>query len=82
MRLATVQTDQGPRACALWDGQYVDLNAADGSLPASLREFLALGSEGRRRAETALQNGTVRYEPETVQYLRRCPTRRRSSAWA
>jgi 2-keto-4-pentenoate hydratase/2-oxohepta-3-ene-1,7-dioic acid hydratase in catechol pathway len=66
MRWVTVQTDQGPRACGLWEGQYVDLNAADPSLPSSVRALLALGLEGRRRAAEALPRGTVRHDPKTA----------------
>ena len=48
MRWVTVQTEHGPRACGVWQGQYVDVNAADPELPSSVRELLALGAEGQR----------------------------------
>lgn len=66
MRLATVATERGPRAFGLWEGQYVDLNAADPSLPASVRELLAMGPEGLQRAAGALKAGTVRLDPAKV----------------
>jgi 2-keto-4-pentenoate hydratase/2-oxohepta-3-ene-1,7-dioic acid hydratase in catechol pathway len=69
MRLATVQTTQGPRACALWENTYVDINAADPSLPLSVKELLALGEPGLRRAEAALPRGTVRHRPDEARML-------------
>ena len=63
MRLATLNTDRGPRACAFGDGHYVDLAAADPTLPASLRELLGLGPEALKRAASACQSGPVRYAP-------------------
>jgi 2-keto-4-pentenoate hydratase/2-oxohepta-3-ene-1,7-dioic acid hydratase in catechol pathway len=69
MRLATVQTAQGPRACALWENSYVDINAADPSLPSSVKELLALGEPGLRRAEAALPRGTVRHRLDEARML-------------
>jgi 2-keto-4-pentenoate hydratase/2-oxohepta-3-ene-1,7-dioic acid hydratase in catechol pathway len=66
MRLVTVQTERGPRACGERDGRYVDLGTADPTLPASLRDLLALGPEGLRRAGEALSLGTVSYDPATA----------------
>lgn len=43
MRLATIQTDAGPRAAVLWNDRYVDLHATDAALPASVRQLLADG---------------------------------------
>lgn len=68
MRLATVQTDSGPRACGLWEGQYVDLAAADSSLPNSVREILALDADGLGRARDSLSRGEVRYDPKRVTF--------------
>lgn len=65
MRLLTVQTDRGPRACGLWEGSYVDLNAADPLLPPSVREILALGDAGLDRVREAMPRGRVRLSPET-----------------
>jgi 2-keto-4-pentenoate hydratase/2-oxohepta-3-ene-1,7-dioic acid hydratase in catechol pathway len=66
MRLVTVQTGDGPRACGQDGGRYVDLRAADPALPARLRDLLALGPEGLRRAGAALTRGTISYDPDTA----------------
>ncbi len=76
MRLVTVQTDRGPRACVQdAQGRYVDLHAADPGLPASVREWLALGAEGRRKTEAVLAAGTatVVYDPAAVTLLAPVP---------
>jgi 2-keto-4-pentenoate hydratase/2-oxohepta-3-ene-1,7-dioic acid hydratase in catechol pathway len=73
VRWVTIQTDRGPRACGFWDGQYIDVNAADPALPSSLRELLALGLEGQRRAWKALERGSLRYNPSTVTHLAPIP---------
>ena len=41
MRLATLQTPQGPRAVVRSGDCYIDINATDSSLPNSIREWLA-----------------------------------------
>jgi 2-keto-4-pentenoate hydratase/2-oxohepta-3-ene-1,7-dioic acid hydratase in catechol pathway len=69
MKLATVHTAQGPRACALWESTYVDINAADSSLPSSVRELLALGQAGLQRAQAALPRGTTRHQPDEARML-------------
>ena len=58
MRLATIKTDKGPRAAALHNNAYVDLNATDPALPSSIRQLFeagvdALAAAGRaaRRAD-------------------------------
>jgi len=73
MRLATVNTDQGPRACGLFEGVYVDLHAADPSLPASVRGLLALGPHGLERARAALPLKTVTHDPKTAELLAPIP---------
>jgi 2-keto-4-pentenoate hydratase/2-oxohepta-3-ene-1,7-dioic acid hydratase in catechol pathway len=77
MRLMTVQTEGGPRACGERDGQYVDLGAADPTLPASLRDLLATGEEGLRRAREALSRGAVAYDPATAVLLAPIPNPRK-----
>jgi 2-keto-4-pentenoate hydratase/2-oxohepta-3-ene-1,7-dioic acid hydratase in catechol pathway len=69
VRLATVQTEKGPRACGFWNGRYVDLNAADPSLPADVRGLLALGGDGLQRAKQAQERGTVGFDPKTATLL-------------
>ena len=73
MRLATVLTDQGPRACMLWEKLYVDIQAADPSLPSSVREILALGDEGRDRIAAEIGRGGVRHEPSEAVLLAPVP---------
>ena len=63
MRWVTVETEEGPRACGVWQGQYVDVNAADPDVPATVRELLALGHEWQRRAWSALARGIARHDP-------------------
>lgn len=70
MKFATIATENGPRACVLTDGKYVDLHAADPSLPTSLKALLALGEAGlKKAAAVAEQAGTVRFDPSTAQHL-------------
>jgi 2-keto-4-pentenoate hydratase/2-oxohepta-3-ene-1,7-dioic acid hydratase in catechol pathway len=59
MRLVSYQGPAGARVAALRDGGYVDLNAADRQLPASMKELLALGSDGLVRAAAALARGEL-----------------------
>jgi 2-keto-4-pentenoate hydratase/2-oxohepta-3-ene-1,7-dioic acid hydratase in catechol pathway len=68
MRLATVRTDQGPRACALWEGQYVEIQSADPTLPSSVREILAL-EDGLERVAARLGRGGVRHDPKDVELM-------------
>lgn len=71
MRLATLNTDRGPRACALVDGRYVDLNEVDPVLPASVRELLAGGQALLGRAQVAIgaARGGEGYDPEAADHL-------------
>ena len=83
MRWVTVATEQGPRACGVWQGQYVDVNAADPGLPSTVRGLLALDADDQRAARGGRRAGddvaTTRPRPGCS---RRSPTRRRSSASA
>ena len=63
MRLVTVLTEQGPRACGEFEGHYVDLNFADSTLPSTVKGLLALGPEGVARMEAALPLGGHKHEP-------------------
>lgn len=70
MRLATVRTEQGPRACGVRrDGMYVDLHAADPELPISVRPLLERGEAGLDRARAATERGTVVHDPTTAVHL-------------
>ena len=67
MRLVTYQSETGPRAAAVCNAasdradyaahDYVDLAEADPALPSSLKQILALGADGLRRAAAALETG-------------------------
>ena len=73
LQLLTVRTEQGPRACAAWQGKYVDLNAADPALPNSVKGLLALGAEGLRRAGAALPGGGVTFDPASAELMAPVP---------
>ncbi len=58
MRLVSYSSRTGPRVAVVnIDGQYVDLNQADASLPSSMLELLALGPDGIKRAASAATLG-------------------------
>jgi 2-keto-4-pentenoate hydratase/2-oxohepta-3-ene-1,7-dioic acid hydratase in catechol pathway len=63
VRWVTVETEIGPRACGLWQGEYVDVNAADPEAPTTVQELLRLGPAWQRRAWEALPRGIVRHDP-------------------
>jgi 2-keto-4-pentenoate hydratase/2-oxohepta-3-ene-1,7-dioic acid hydratase in catechol pathway len=73
MRWVTVASDEGPRACGVVQGQYVDVNAADPEMPSTVRELLELGPEWQRRAWGALAKGAVRHDPAHVKVLAPVP---------
>ncbi len=77
MRWVTVATEEGPRACGVVNGQYVDVNAADREMPSSVRELLALGTQWQRRAWDALPRGVVRHDPANVTVLAPVPDARK-----
>jgi 2-keto-4-pentenoate hydratase/2-oxohepta-3-ene-1,7-dioic acid hydratase in catechol pathway len=57
MKLLTYLSDTGPRIAALRGGACVDLNRADPHVPAAMKDLLAQGPEGLRRAAQALAAG-------------------------
>lgn len=59
MRLATLQTPEGPRVFARTDDSYIDLHAADPGLPENLRELITGGPELLRRAADMTENPRV-----------------------
>jgi 2-keto-4-pentenoate hydratase/2-oxohepta-3-ene-1,7-dioic acid hydratase in catechol pathway len=73
MRLLTVLTEQGPRACGEFEGHYVDVNAADPTLPSTVKGILALGPEGVRRTLAALPLGGSKYDPARATLLAPVP---------
>lgn len=66
MRLISYQSSAGPRIAALRGEKYVDLAAA--GLPGSMRELLALGEAGLRRAAEAAATGRE-LQPAEIQKL-------------
>jgi 2-keto-4-pentenoate hydratase/2-oxohepta-3-ene-1,7-dioic acid hydratase in catechol pathway len=77
MRWVTVLTDEGPRACGLLNGEYVDVKAADPEAPASVRELLELGADYQRRLSAALLRGVVRHDPARARLLAPVPDPRK-----
>jgi 2-keto-4-pentenoate hydratase/2-oxohepta-3-ene-1,7-dioic acid hydratase in catechol pathway len=73
MRLVTVRTAAGPRACVEQGGRYVDVQAADPSLPSSVKAILALGPEGRAKVEAAARSGEVSHDPASAELLAPVP---------
>jgi 2-keto-4-pentenoate hydratase/2-oxohepta-3-ene-1,7-dioic acid hydratase in catechol pathway len=73
MRWVTVAGEDGPRACGAFQGEYVDVNAADPEMPATVRELLELGLEWQHRAWAALAGGVVRHDPAHVRVLAPVP---------
>jgi 2-keto-4-pentenoate hydratase/2-oxohepta-3-ene-1,7-dioic acid hydratase in catechol pathway len=59
MRFISFQSPSGPRAAIAARGGYIDLNAADPSLPVSLAELIAEGPAGLERAAAAANSGQV-----------------------
>ncbi len=59
MRLVSYLSNGTPRIGGVREGQIVDLAAADGTLPTSMRGLLALGAAGLERARAALARGST-----------------------
>lgn len=78
MKLATIHTEFGPRAAVLMENSYVDVHAADASLPASVRGLLELGPQALKTAEQAVRRTqAARYAAATVQLLAPVPDPRK-----
>jgi len=58
VKLVTYQNAAGPRVAAVRGSDYIDLNQTDPSLPATLKELIALGPVGISKAADAMQRGT------------------------
>jgi 2-keto-4-pentenoate hydratase/2-oxohepta-3-ene-1,7-dioic acid hydratase in catechol pathway len=70
MRLATLQTPDGPRAAVLHGDSYIDLHATRPALPAGVRRLLEGGPALlREAAATAAQADAVRYPATAVKLL-------------
>jgi 2-keto-4-pentenoate hydratase/2-oxohepta-3-ene-1,7-dioic acid hydratase in catechol pathway len=77
MRWVTVATEAGPRACGVVGTDYVDLNAADPDMPATVRGLLNLDLETQRKAWNSLGQGDVRHDPAHVRLLAPVPDPRK-----
>ncbi len=70
MRLATIQTSAGPRAAVLAGTHYVDVNASDKTLPASVRQILEGGPAlWKKTQQAAAGSGAVKLEAGKVKLL-------------
>ena len=76
MRWVTVATEEGPRACGVINGEYVDVNAADPEMPG---QCVGCWSWDRwqRRAWAALPRGVVRHDPAGARLLAPVPDPRK-----
>jgi 2-keto-4-pentenoate hydratase/2-oxohepta-3-ene-1,7-dioic acid hydratase in catechol pathway len=77
VRWVTVLSEEGPRACGVFGGEYVDVNEADPEMPSTVRELLALGPDIQRRAWDGLHRGPVRHDPTTAKLLAPVPDPRK-----
>jgi 2-keto-4-pentenoate hydratase/2-oxohepta-3-ene-1,7-dioic acid hydratase in catechol pathway len=69
MRLATILTFQGPRLAAQVGGRFIDLQAADLSLPSSVKGLLAGGSQSLERALAAAKKPGAKSYDQSVKLL-------------
>lgn len=74
MRLATIQTPNGPRAAMLQGQEYIDLHATQPDLPVSVRELLAGGPASLRgAAAAAARPNAVKHAASAVKLLAPIP---------
>jgi 2-keto-4-pentenoate hydratase/2-oxohepta-3-ene-1,7-dioic acid hydratase in catechol pathway len=70
MRLATIQTELGPRAAVLKGDIYIDLHGTDPALPTSVRQLLEQGPAALKAAEQAVRREkAVEYQTSSVKLL-------------
>jgi 2-keto-4-pentenoate hydratase/2-oxohepta-3-ene-1,7-dioic acid hydratase in catechol pathway len=70
MRLATIRTNQGPRAAIFQAGRYIDLHATDPALPASVRQLLEEGEATlKAAAQAARREKVVSFPADQVKLL-------------
>jgi 2-keto-4-pentenoate hydratase/2-oxohepta-3-ene-1,7-dioic acid hydratase in catechol pathway len=70
MRLATIQTPNGPRVAAQVGDHFVDLHATDPGLPSCVKQLLAAGAAVKAAAaEAAKCPKAVRYAADAVKLL-------------
>ena len=68
MRLVTYEIDSVPRAAAVKNGGYVDLNRADSQLPVDLKDLVAGWPRLKERADAAVHSGEI-LSAESVRIL-------------
>jgi 2-keto-4-pentenoate hydratase/2-oxohepta-3-ene-1,7-dioic acid hydratase in catechol pathway len=74
MRLATIQTDQGPRAAVFRGDAYVDLHGTEPALAPSLRVLLSDGAGALKAAEQAARRDKAStYAADSVKLLAPIP---------
>jgi 2-keto-4-pentenoate hydratase/2-oxohepta-3-ene-1,7-dioic acid hydratase in catechol pathway len=74
MRLATLQTSAGPRAALLHNNAYIELQATDPSLPATVRQLLESASEvWKKVAQVGQHPKAVKHPVETAKLLAPVP---------
>jgi 2-keto-4-pentenoate hydratase/2-oxohepta-3-ene-1,7-dioic acid hydratase in catechol pathway len=74
MRLATILTPHGPRAAAQVGAEFVDLQATNPGLPATVKELLgAYGSVRTAAADAAASPNAVKYPASAVKLLAPVP---------
>jgi 2-keto-4-pentenoate hydratase/2-oxohepta-3-ene-1,7-dioic acid hydratase in catechol pathway len=74
MRLATIQTQLGPRAAVLRQRNYVDLHATDPALPSNVRQLLEKGPVALQAAAHACEREKVtEYPADQVKLLAPIP---------
>src|SRR5262245_30748292 len=73
MRLATLATPAGPRPALRSADDYIDLLAADPTLPASVRGILAAGSDALGAAKRAGAKATKRTPAAEAKFLAPVP---------
>src|SRR5262245_48749115 len=69
MRLATIQTETGPRAAVQVGERFVDLQAADSSLPNSVKGLVALGTRALQNTWAQASKSTVKSYGTPVKLL-------------
>jgi len=77
VRFVTVASEQGPRACGVHRGKYVDLNRADPTLPSSVTELLGLGPDILPKVAAAMERAGEGLEPGSVRLLPPIPDPRK-----
>jgi 2-keto-4-pentenoate hydratase/2-oxohepta-3-ene-1,7-dioic acid hydratase in catechol pathway len=73
MKLASIQTPNGPAPAVVLDEEIVDLEVAAPDLPASMSELLALGDRGLTRVREAIASGAGRRRLADVSLLAPVP---------